>query len=72
MAMLTKTTVSIEIQNPEEVAHDLSDLLCWWEGFQTGMKMNDEYFSSVANNGIKIARDLNSKIKNEIQKSQSK
>jgi hypothetical protein len=61
--------IVIEIEKPEEVSHNLSDLLCWWEGFKTGIQINNEFPQSfVAQNGINAARELNIAIKDKLNK----
>lgn len=59
------SAVTIEIKDAEAVAHDLADLICWWEGFKAGLKLGDPYGSDinpVANNGVEAARRLRSLI----------
>lgn len=56
---------------PEEarkLSHDLSNMLCWWQGFRAGIRTIDEFSSiiGVADNGIKAAQTLNEKIKSKI------
>ena len=57
--------VTIEITDAEAVSHDISDLLCWWQGFKEG---KGEDFNPVANHGIEAARKLNIQIKDELRK----
>ena len=59
--------ITILIHDAEQVAHDLSDLLCWWEGFKTGMMLKDEYYSSIAEHGVKAAQELNILIKYKLK-----
>lgn len=60
-------TIKIEIDNAESVSNDLSDLLCWWEGFKIGLKVgNDSSHFMVAENGVEAARSLNIKIKDQL------
>jgi hypothetical protein len=64
--MENMTKITIEIDNPESVTHDISDLLCWWQGFSTGMNHRDDDFNPVAGHGIEAIRKLNIKIKDKI------
>lgn len=43
------------------IAHELSDLLCWWQGFKAAVKLvnPDGVYTDMAQNGIEAARDLN-------------
>lgn len=62
-------TITITIPDPEELSHNLSDLLCWWEGFRMGLSVessHDGYL--VAQNGIDAARKLNIRIRDEVKK----
>lgn len=60
-------SVTIEIDNPESVSHDISDFLCWWEGFKIGLKTSGIDHFMVAENGIKAALDLHLKIGDAIR-----
>jgi len=60
----------LSIRDPESVSHDLSDLLCWWQGFMTGMEKNGESFDSVAENGINQVRDIRLLINDELKRKQ--
>lgn len=64
--------ITIEIDKAETVSHNLADLLCWWEGFKMGLKAGDntDHFM-IAENGIEAARDLNCKIRDQINKIQT-
>lgn len=55
-------TIQIEIDNPQQVAHNLADLACWWEGFKVGRQTtgNDNFI--IAENGVDEARNLKEKI----------
>ena len=55
--------VTITIENAEKVSHNISDLLCWWDGFSEALNLNDGNFYPVANHGIKELQDINIKIK---------
>ena len=59
--------VVITIKDAEKVSHNIADLLCWWQGFNTAMKMNDEYFNPIALNGIDEVRELNILIKDKLR-----
>jgi len=58
-------TITITIENPEKIVHDLADLLCWWQGYKCGLKAAGPYTDTefVADNGIEAARKLSEKIK---------
>lgn len=59
--------MTIEIENAHNVSAQLSDLLCWWEGFKMGLKASGEnpgYI--VAENGIETARELNIQIQQRL------
>lgn len=57
----------ITIENAEKVCHDISDLLCWWEGFKMGLKINSESTDYIiAQNGINAIRELNINIKSKL------
>jgi hypothetical protein len=50
--------ITIEIDDAESVAHDLADLLCWWDGMEFGMRLADFSDRPVAKNGVEAARRL--------------
>lgn len=59
--------VTIQIDQADNVASDLADLLCWWEGFKIGLKSAGVDHFIVAENGIEAARNLNVKIKDALK-----
>lgn len=67
---MDKRCVTISIDDAENVSSNLADLLCWWQGFKTGLKIDKDEFSkvdySVAENGIKELQELNIKIKKQL------
>ena len=62
-----KMKVNIDIEQADNVASDLADLLCWWEGFKIGLKSAGVDHFIVAENGIEAARNLNVKIKDALK-----
>lgn len=62
-----KIKISIEIEDAERFRDELADLLCWWEGFKMGLKVNpDSSQYIIADNGIDKVKELNIKIKDKI------
>lgn len=59
--------VTIEIDNAENVSSDLADLLCWWQGFKYGLRLDGTDEKPVAENGVEAARQLNLKIKDQLR-----
>lgn len=47
------------------LAHDISDLLCWWQGFKAAVRLSnpDGVYTDMAQNGIEAAQDLNLMLK---------
>ncbi len=60
--------VNIQIDKAKHVTEDIADLLCWWEGFKMGLKTSDNDHFIIAQNGIDAIRQLNLKIKDELNK----
>lgn len=59
--------ITLEINEPEIMSHNLSDLLCWWQGFKTGLHVSGEDRYIVAEHGIEAARELNIDLRNAIR-----
>jgi len=59
---------TVPIPNAELFSHNLSDLLCWWEGFKFGLKISGTDHFIVAEYGIEAIRKLNEQVKAEIQR----
>lgn len=58
--------VCIEVEG--DTVSDLADLLCWWRGFEIGLKLSGHNDFIVANNGIESVRKLNIQIKEELKR----
>lgn len=67
--MSKKKKIIIEIEDGELARDNLADLLCWWNGFRTGIRLNsldDFHDHKIAEDGIEMTRDLIIKIKDAI------
>lgn len=49
--------ITIKISDPERVSNDLSDLLCWWQGYKMGLNL-PQTEQLVADFGISAASQL--------------
>lgn len=63
-----KKITTIHLEDAESLQDDLSDLLCWWQGFRAAARLHSEYpeYLAPAQNGIDAARKLNQKIKDAL------
>ena len=60
--------VVVQIANAQDVCDSISDLICWWAGFKTGVRMSGQDFELVfGQNGIDMCIDLMGNIKREIK-----
>ena len=67
MEVDTEKEVTITVPNAFNLSQDLADLLCWWQGFKAGRKLeNDCADSFEAENGVNAARKINILLKKEL------
>jgi hypothetical protein len=61
--------IGVQIANAQEVCDSISDLICWWAGFKTGVKMSGQDYELIfGQNGIDTCIDLIENIKKEIKR----
>jgi hypothetical protein len=57
--------ITISKSRAQRISHNLSDILCWADGFKAGVRTLDEYSNHLGpfNNGITSIRDIQDLIK---------
>lgn len=58
--------ITIEIDNAESVYENLADILCFWRGFDIGLKLKDETGHEICNPAIENIRQLRIKMSDQI------
>lgn len=66
--VIEQIQITIDAKKARSLSHDLSDLLCWWQGFDACRRlMNPEgVFVDMAIHGIEAARDINLMLKDKL------
>lgn len=67
--MSEKITIELDKKQAEQMIYDIADVLCWWQGFQAGCQMGEDYnnYHSICSHGIEAIRRLNIKLKDEVR-----